>query len=775
LAAVVGFQILDLGLDRPQLKLVLALLVVVGFVFSYYLDERSYRIVGWSVDGLGVCFVAYYLWRTLDDPLATGNYLGTLLGILLVLLSFIAYNLAVHRQMLLICIVFVIFSAATSYDLLLVAYFPVLLVFASASFYFANTIELQKRILSVGRDERLRPEAAAVFTLAVGSFIVRMVVAIIVLSVLVYILMPHYTDISRPAFFLPRSSRLDESLDELMERNWRDPLSLSPGELAISGFSGEFDLANNRSIFGPTTLYFSDDPALEVRSTYGNYLRGAVFDLYTGQSWIKSPEAERNLREAVSGPRTYGAYVVHYQLPVIDFPSRAYADNQLARRDISVDENNVFSQEEIGDLDYNFVTQEVALVKDHPPVFFCSYQPVRLDNVSAVRTAEGGIYNPTPALDDFSIVRSSLPRHPARFSYRATLLVPNVRRQQMKQSVGTPPEPIMRRYTQLPLQENLEELEQVAGRKVVPVPWSVLNAARSLTEGAQTQYEKVQRIHDYLKNPAEFSYNTEFEPLGEDTEATDYFLFRSRKGFCQQFASAMAVMCRANGIPARVVTGYAPGSYSIIGNKYIYRDRNAHAWVEVYFSGLGWMHFDPTPLGSDVLSFSRVKEGFANAASFLENLFVIDPAGAKETIVAFFKGLINLAAPLAEANWEWIGTALGIAALLIAGCVWWRRRQRRLRPLIPENAVIAAYLELSSLLRGSSLAREPANTSREFYRRLSGFMDELPGDLARFIGLYDEAAFSLRSPSAEDIRWVSSFIARARKLVQQRMREDKAT
>lgn len=765
LASLVGLQILDLGLNTPATKVVLALVAVAGLVFAYYLEPRFHSFARVAVDLLGLAFVIYYIWRMMEDFLSAGNYLGTLLGILLALLAFITFDLRVHRQILVISVVFIIFSATTSYDLLMMFYVPLFLIFGGAGFYFINALELEKRIAHVGRDDRLRPELAPQFAVAVGSFIVKMVIAIVAVSVVVYVLIPHYTDINRPAFFIPQVGTLEPALEDLRVRQESDPLSLAPGELAISGFSGTFDLAYNRSVFGSTSLYMSNDPAIEVRSTSGGYLRGAVFDLYTGQAWEPSPRVSAHMRAARPGNRSY-QYVSYYTLPVVDFPSQEYAEKDLRKRGIQVDEKNIYSRNEATDLDYNIFTQEVKFLKDHPNVFFSSYQPVRLGELTVVRTPQGDAYPPAPAMDDFAIPRSQLPRHPRGFSYRTTVLAPVIRRRQMEQSFSSAPPEILARYTQLPLVENEAELEAKVGHDVVPVPQRVLDMALGLTADATTQYEKVRLIYDYLKNPAEFRYNTEFEALDRYTEATDHFVFKSRSGFCQQFASAMAVMCRANGIPARVVTGYAPGGYSIVGNKYVYRDRNAHAWVEVYYDGLGWVLFDPTQASSDIFSFGRFREFVRDTSAFLENLFVIDPTGARETIAAFFTGLYNLAIPFVVANWHWTLLIIGVFLAAAIGASFLRRRARRALALVPEHEIVAAYLELSNLLAGSSLGREPYDTSREFERRLSDFLIASPDDLSRFIALYEVAAFSRRTPSGADVSWCREFLARVRDYVE---------
>jgi hypothetical protein len=75
----------------------------------------------------------------------------------------------------------------------------------------------------------------------------------------------------------------------------------------------------------------------------------------------------------------------------------------------------------------------------------------------------------------------------------------------------------------------------------------------------------------------------------------DAFLFRDRLGYCQQFSGAMALLLRMGGVPARVVSGFSPGTFDRERGEFVVRDLDAHSWVEVYFPRIGWVTFDPTP------------------------------------------------------------------------------------------------------------------------------------------------------------------------------------
>lgn len=114
--------------------------------------------------------------------------------------------------------------------------------------------------------------------------------------------------------------------------------------------------------------------------------------------------------------------------------------------------------------------------------------------------------------------------------------------------------------------------------------------ARRLAADAATPYEAVRNIERHLL--AEYAYDE--QPPSRDFPL-EAFLFEDRIGYCQQFSGAMALMLRMVGIPARVVGGFAPGSFNRETGEFRVRDLDAHSWVEVYFTGLGWVQFDPTP------------------------------------------------------------------------------------------------------------------------------------------------------------------------------------
>jgi transglutaminase-like putative cysteine protease len=140
----------------------------------------------------------------------------------------------------------------------------------------------------------------------------------------------------------------------------------------------------------------------------------------------------------------------------------------------------------------------------------------------------------------------------------------------------------------------------------------VVDLADSVTADATNPYEEAVAIESWLETNKNYSLNATTDP---SRPVTRQFLFELDAGYCQYFASSMAVMLRSQGIPARYVVGYAPGTqigeetYAVTGSK-------AHAWVEAYFEGVGWVRFDPTPGASRERADSQVANDSAVRKAF---------------------------------------------------------------------------------------------------------------------------------------------------------------
>lgn len=130
----------------------------------------------------------------------------------------------------------------------------------------------------------------------------------------------------------------------------------------------------------------------------------------------------------------------------------------------------------------------------------------------------------------------------------------------------------------------------------------IRDIARRIDKNPSSADETVQRIYRFLAE-GEYEYSLDNLPVGSG--AIEEFLLRSKRGNCEFFASSMALLCRASGIPSRIVTGFRGGEYNEIGNYYIVRRKDAHAWVEVYIQGKGWVSYDPTPSRDETYMWKR--------------------------------------------------------------------------------------------------------------------------------------------------------------------------
>ncbi|MEX2103930.1 MAG: transglutaminase-like domain-containing protein, partial [Bacilli bacterium] len=144
------------------------------------------------------------------------------------------------------------------------------------------------------------------------------------------------------------------------------------------------------------------------------------------------------------------------------------------------------------------------------------------------------------------------------------------------------------------------------------LPERITHLARSITDEFDSAWEKANAIEQYLHN--HYRYTLTPKTLARAGDFVDHFLFEQKEGYCDYFSTAMTVMLRSIGIPARWVKGYTPGEIidaeengfllesserlrlsQVITYPVMIRNRNAHSWVEVYISGIGWTSFDPTP------------------------------------------------------------------------------------------------------------------------------------------------------------------------------------
>lgn len=170
----------------------------------------------------------------------------------------------------------------------------------------------------------------------------------------------------------------------------------------------------------------------------------------------------------------------------------------------------------------------------------------------------------------------SLPYTPAaRFQYSVRSAPARPATADRRGDLVAYPESFRRRFLQLP-----------------SVSQRVADLARQIVGPAASSYEKTVAVEQYLKRTYRYSLDVGTAPAVNPVEE---FLFERKTGYCDHFATAMVVLLRTLGIPSRLATGFSQGEWNEVGGYYTIRQRDAHAWVEVYFPNSGWVTFDPTP------------------------------------------------------------------------------------------------------------------------------------------------------------------------------------
>jgi protein-glutamine gamma-glutamyltransferase len=297
----------------------------------------------------------------------------------------------------------------------------------------------------------------------------------------------------------------------------------------------------------------------------------------------------------------------------------------------------------------------------------------------------------------------------------------------------------------------------------------VFQLAKSLTGQARTPYDKALAIANHLRTQYTYTLNLTGKP-GDDPLA--HFLFETRAGHCEYFASAMTIMLRTLGIPAREVNGFLPGEYNDLAGDYIVRASDAHSWVEVYFPGDGWVTFDPTPSAAESNSvFSRL-EHYLDWMELSWNEWVINYDFAHQVQMAQMLQHSSHNWGESARGWfkqqqrgskiwlrSWLGRwgtvtfalPLGLILLLVLaryGVIEAAIRRLRLhfqfrggagKKVADPQLASRLYAELLRLLERGGFKRVPSQTAMEFAAAVSE--PALAGTVQEFTRIYGDARF----------------------------------
>jgi transglutaminase-like putative cysteine protease/energy-coupling factor transporter transmembrane protein EcfT len=181
--------------------------------------------------------------------------------------------------------------------------------------------------------------------------------------------------------------------------------------------------------------------------------------------------------------------------------------------------------------------------------------------------------------DHMELLQIDFPKTPFRYSVNSCLLMPY-----NKETMGEPPPDYWldamprKHFLRLPAGKISDRLKEQTA---------------ALIQGIESPYDKAVKLRDFLRE--NYPYKLEADPLPEDREMADYFVFELKTGHCEYYAGTLAVMARLADLPSRVVTGFSPGNYNALTGFFEVHEYHAHAWTQIFIENMGWLTFDATP------------------------------------------------------------------------------------------------------------------------------------------------------------------------------------
>jgi len=301
----------------------------------------------------------------------------------------------------------------------------------------------------------------------------------------------------------------------------------------------------------PKARNFRTDLALGTRIPQGNLV---VFQVYV-------PLEGKNF------PRLYwrGQVYDHYE-----------NGRWLTTSEAEVRQNSTIGDIEIPDsFNRQRLTFTFDVMADGQTIVYTPPQPIWVNHNTILLSSDVSAETGEDAVLDIMAIRASPPFKSGEL-YRTSALLTNPTAEDLRATGQNYPEWVKEKYLQLP--ENFSPRIQ--------------QLARQIAGPYDTPYDKTVAITNYLRR--EIEYTSVIYLPNETVDPLEYVLFDAKRGFCNYYASAQVLMLRSLGIPARLAVGYAQGQPNIQKTLYVVREKDLHAWPEVYFPEYGWVEFEPT-------------------------------------------------------------------------------------------------------------------------------------------------------------------------------------
>ena len=374
-----------------------------------------------------------------------------------------------------------------------------------------------------------------------------------------------------------------------------------------------------------------------------------------------------------------------------------------------------------------------TLARSLPPQFRLDKVEREQGRVSLVQITEA-----LPPVPEVLSVSSPKGKFRTGNPYQITSSISLATPSELREAGSVYPAWVSARYTQLP----------------ADLPQRVRDLAARVAGEEETPYDKAKSVEEFLKTS--FGYNLRVNPPPFNADGVDHFLFTLKEGYSEYFGSTMAVMLRTLGVPARLAVGYTTGTP--VGDEQIYAvtDSHNHAWVEVFFPGLGWIPFEPTP-GETLPDAYQPEAAFRsvppaaiaeidplNDECFNEVDDCLDPEAPGPDVVGRFgrgggSALIGL--------WPWV---LGVVAgsAVVGGAARWFWRGFMAPPRDPRTA----FLRISSMASLAASGPTEFQTPYQFGQQLQQVFPDQEKPVSIIVSSYVRNRYGNKTPTASERR-----------------------
>lgn len=541
-------------------------------------------------------------------------------------------------------------------------------------------------------------------------------VAVVVIASLVFLAAPRVRGIRivAPPFSMTRKVSVPGFVGGVVNPGLPSQAGTGSASLngAYPGFGSSVDLG--------VRFQLSDRVVMKVRAQNAAFWRAQAYDFYDGQTWTVSDDRVQDQTAVFEPPIT------------LAHPGGA-AEAILT-----------------GAAHTTELIQTYYILARQPNVVFAAYLPRDLYfPVNHVLVdAYGSIRTPLfLEADTIYSVISSVPS-PTVAELRGSSLSPSG----LSAEVMSRYQDLLRKYTQVPADLSAE----------------IVDLAHQITDGAPTTYDKVIGVQDWLKANMRYNLAIPSDPPG--TDPLDEFLFHRRQGFCEHFSTAMVVLLRSVGIPARFAVGFGPGERNPFTGYFEVRESDAHSWVEVFYPGSGWIEYDPThdvPEADPGLAGRFIAPQVLRAVGRFLARIVPDPVKAAASVLVSW----------GKALWRGARSGSGLAAVVVlALAVAWvlviRRRRGKVRAP-PGSASDEAFRSMCRTFEARGHPRLPHRTPDEHFLALLGqdrLAAEAREDLELIVRTFEREAFSGKPADTEEGRLAHGAAERLRELAGSRPR-----